>query len=175
MEKNCKYCGVVFTPKRSTAEYCSNSHRVMAFRGGAVKGDKRMAHIAMTLFKYMAESGATADGLWRLMKTFIPPVLEIDTRPIDERILEVKDDAAFESQIGLFKRGAVIGDVFAQYKDLLPKDAGDDAVAHMPMWTSKPKVEKVQTKAETEKFVAAEMKKLADLKERENKLKGKKK
>jgi hypothetical protein len=32
MEKKCAYCGNIFEARRSTAEYCSNSHRVLAFR-----------------------------------------------------------------------------------------------------------------------------------------------
>jgi hypothetical protein len=31
MEKKCKFCGNTFEAKRSTAKYCSNSHKVMDF------------------------------------------------------------------------------------------------------------------------------------------------
>jgi hypothetical protein len=31
MEKKCGFCGNTFEAKRSTAQYCSNSHKVMAF------------------------------------------------------------------------------------------------------------------------------------------------
>jgi len=48
-------------------------------------------------------------------------------------------------------------------------------VDNMPMWTPKPKTDKVETKAETERFAAAEMKRFADLQERAAKLKGGKK
>lgn len=37
MEKKCGFCGNTFQARRSSAEYCSNSHRVLAFRKKGVQ------------------------------------------------------------------------------------------------------------------------------------------
>jgi len=125
------------------------------------------------LSRYLVEMGVRV----------VAPIDAVDTRPIDERILEIKDDAAFESQISLFKRGAVIGDVFAQYKDLLPKGSTDYYKAiqmdepqldEMPMWTPKPKTETAKVE-NNDDYVESEMRRLKEIQERTAKLKGGKK
>jgi hypothetical protein len=207
MEKVCKYCGDVFIAKRSTAEYCSNSHRVMAFRGGSgIKSDVRLTEVATKLFKYMAEKSATKDGLWELMRSFIPPVLEFDTRPIDPKILDVSKEREFTSEIKLvFQKSSreIVGGIVAprevtsneEIEEMMkvamktPKinissitekaydGSGVDKnlIDEMPMWKPTPKAAKVETKAETERFASAEMKRLAEMQERAAKLKGGKK
>jgi len=218
MEKNCKYCGESFTAKRSTAEYCSNSHRVMAFRGGSgIKGDVRLTEVATKLFKYMAEKSATKDGLWELMRSFIPPVLEFDTRPINPKIFDVSKEREFTSEIKLvFEKPSmeIVGGIVAPKEMTTDNEIGEwmksvmktkpSELMHnpppkgskewfkavqidepemepiidiekMPMWEQKPKAEKVATKAETEKIVAAEMKRLAEIQEWAAKRKGGKK
>jgi hypothetical protein len=206
MEKVCKYCGDVFTAKRSTAEYCSNSHRVMAFRGGSgIKGDVRLTEVATKLFKYMAEKSATKEGLWELMRSFIPPVLEFDTRPIDPKILDVSKEREFTPDTRLvFQKPSrdIVGGIVAprevttnkEIEEMMevvmnipkrsldmdaapiPKSSEGFDIDEMPMWKPTPKAAKVETKAETERIAAAEMKRLKEMQERAERLKsGKKK
>jgi len=47
MEKKCKFCGNTFEAKRSTAQYCSDSHKVMAFNS-LKKGFEKAHNLLVT-------------------------------------------------------------------------------------------------------------------------------
>jgi len=47
MEKKCKFCGNTFEAKRSTAQYCSGSHKVMAFNS-LKKGFEKAHNLLVT-------------------------------------------------------------------------------------------------------------------------------
>jgi hypothetical protein len=140
------------------------------------------------------------------MRSFIPPVLEFDTRPIDPKILDVSKEREFTSKIKLvFQKPSreIVGGIVAlrevtsneEIEEMMkvamktPKinissitekaydGSGVDKnlIDEMPMWKPTPKAAKVETKAETERFASAEMKRLAEMQERAAKLKGGKK
>jgi len=46
MEKKCGFCGNTFEARRSTAQYCSNSHKVMAFNLREIGGQPAIKVIA---------------------------------------------------------------------------------------------------------------------------------
>lgn len=126
------------------------------------------------LAKFLAEHG----------RHLVAPIDAIDRRPIDQRIFDVsKERDGIGDLKGAIRLGMIqpekqnIEDI--NWQKVTPKSY--DGIAQrkveldeMPMWTPKPKAEKVATKAETEKFAAAEMKRLKEMQERQARIKNKK-
>jgi hypothetical protein len=123
---------------------------------------------------------STVQGMWDYLLTkyladmgvrMVAPIGKMDMRPIDKNIFDVSKDVGFymprhedspPPKVSFFGEPLIV-----------PKRSLD--MDEMPMWKPKPKIEKAQTKAETEKFAAAEMKRLKEMQERAAMVKGKKK
>ncbi len=145
------------------------------------------------LAKYLADMGVRQ----------VSPLVNIDTRPIEPKIYDVSKEREItpEKTLVLPKPSSVgVGGIVAPREITTDKEIDEwmksvmktppmkgakewhkavqidePEVDDMPMWTPKPKPEKEGIKAETERFAAAEMKRLAEMQERAAKLKGGKK
>jgi hypothetical protein len=115
------------------------------------------------LSKYLAEHG----------RHLVAPIDAIDARPIDKRVFEL---GRHEESVDLTKVNLGIPiRSFDMKPTPIPKNSEGFDIDEMPMWKPALKSEKGETKAETEKFAAAEMKRLKEMQERAERLKGKKK
>ncbi len=113
--------------------------------------------------KYLADMGVRK----------IAPVGKMDTRPVDERVFDVSKERVVVDEMSLYKN--------MKPKVMNPKEWHEavnmelSEISEMPMWKPNPKSVKIETKAETDKFAAAEMKRLKEMQERADRLKGGKK
>jgi hypothetical protein len=183
MKKNCVYCGGEFDATNDKKKFCSDSHKVMFARRKAVAEPNKIEE-PKNQYPRIEELIARINKLEQKVASFME-------RPIDQRIFDTSKDRKFHSLDELLpqhkvhleaERATFFGEPLIvpkrsfdmDFKPIQKNSEGFD-IDEMPMWTPKPKVDKVETKAETEKFAAAEMKRLKEMQERAAMVKGKKK
>jgi hypothetical protein len=146
------------------------------------------------LAKYLADMGVRMAA----------PIGKMEVRPIDKRVFDVSKDVGFympmhkdlpppkvnfvpiteKAYDGLAVDKTSIDEIGVwptpkrsfdmDYKPVQKNSEGFD-IDEMPMWQPKPKTAKAETKAETERAASAATKRLKEMQERAEKLKGKKK